>query len=112
MQIRPKKSNKIKIIAIIIALLLLVGSVCAYLYVYKPAKTNNSIEATSDSTTTTSGSSTTSSPSETPVKPNNSNTTTKEPTKVENKTPIQYEGEKPGDSATTDNEQFRIPEEE
>ena len=111
MQIRSKKSNKAKISIAII--LLLIGGVFAYLYVTRPMESNSNAGSSIDSAVEADKSLDTNSPAKTPTtKPDSSNSTTKTPTKVEDKTPVQYEGEKPGDSATTDNEQFRIPEEE
>ncbi len=109
MQVRPKKLNKRKITLIIIIILLLVGGVFTYLYASRPF--DSSVETPNESLDI--NKSTDENKISTPeAKSKPGQPTSKEPTKVEGKTPIQYEGEKISDEPMTDNEQFRIPEDQ
>lgn len=107
MRVEPRKSNKKIAIPILIITLLVIGGVCLYLYATNPF---GSIDDTSSSKSTGVDASSKNTSAESTSQ--SSQSTTKEPTKVENKTPIQYEGEQVDDGPTTDNEQFRIPEDQ
>lgn len=108
MQVKPKKSNKKPIVIAIVILTVLVGVFLTYLYVTYPDNAKNSINNNSENIQDIETDKDTPS---TEVKDSTTDSDDSAPTKVENKTPIQYEGEKPTDSSTGDNEQFRIPEE-
>lgn len=107
MQVRPRKSNKNKIILIIITalLLVLVGGALAYMYASRPFESSVDTQKESSNTDKVIEES-----EKTPSKTDSTPAANDEPTKVEDKTPIQYEGEKIDDEPITDNEQFRIPE--
>lgn len=108
MRVESKKSNKKRIAIVIVVLLLVVGVGFAYyLYTTKPSDSSNDTKIQNktsgstqkeDSTDTSAGSS------------SDEIQTTEEPTKVEGKTPTQYEGEDFNNEPPTDNERFRIPE--
>lgn len=108
MQVRPQKPNKKKVLTIIIIILLLAGGVFAFVYATRPLETDNSSD-TSETTNTDNSSNTNDSPGTSTDAPD-SNSTNNTPTKVQDKTPVQYEGGQVDDEPTTNNEQFRIPE--
>lgn len=110
MRVEPKKSNKKQIVVAVVVIFLMVGLGFAYyLYATKPSNTPNKTktqDTTSNSTKKQDQTdSITSSSSE-------NSQATEEPTKVEGKTPTQYEGEDFDNEPDTDDERFRIPEDQ
>lgn len=104
MRVQPKRSNKKSLFISIIIILVIAGGVATYLLFTYPTSTHTSdtqktIDSDSQDTTDT----------ETIDSTQNQQDA---PTKVEDKTPIQYEGEQTNDEPTTDNERFRIPEDD
>jgi len=108
MRIQPKKSNKRPVYITVAAVILVIIGLLVYLYITHEANdtaprpqtiTNSESEGNVDSGTDSEGQ---------PSVRDNEDTQTK----VENKTPIQYEGEQINDEPPVDDERFRIPEEE
>ena len=105
MRVEPKKPNKKRLTIVAVVLLLVVSVGFAYyLYTTKPSDIQEMKDTTSNSNQqeeqTDINTDSTSEESQ----------TTEEPTKVEGKTPTQYEGEDFNNEPDTDNERFRIPE--
>lgn len=104
MRIQPKKSNK-KLLILSIVCALVVGGVSAYLlsaYVNRGTQSSDVpkiVESKNDKNNPDSNNE--------GVHPEPQNTQTK----VEDKTPIQYEGEQINDEPVVDDERFRLPEE-
>ena len=104
MRVEPKKSNKKRLTIVAVVLLLVVSVGFAYyLYTTKPSDIQEVKDTTSNSNQEEQTDINTDSTSE-------ESQTTEEPTKVEGKTPTQYEGEDFNNEPDTDNERFRIPE--
>lgn len=104
MRVQPQKSNK-KLLIIVLICAILAGGVFIYLFTAQDSsqKTNiPRIENPNDAT----GESLDDKQDSLDQAPQHSET------KVENKTPIQYEGEQIDDEPSADDERFRIPEDE
>ena len=104
MRVQPQKSNK-KLLIIVLICAILAGGVFIYLLTAQDSsqKTNiPKIENPKDAT----GESPDDKQDSLDQAPQHSET------KVENKTPIQYEGEQIDDEPSADDERFRIPEDE
>ena len=108
-----KKTKKGLIITLSVVIALIVMGFMAYLYLSQPAIDNSTdTNAQTETSQTTDNESTpdeaTNSTTNTPSTSSNS----QEQTIVEGKTPVQYEGQTPEDTPSTDNERFRIPEDQ
>ena len=113
MQVRPKKTNKKILITITVILFLAVGGFVAYLYVTWP--NDSSTDSSSSQTETKSPTDTDTNSDQTngpTTNTPNTNSNSQEQTTVDGKTPVQYEGQTTETAPSTDNEQFRIPEDE
>ena len=104
MQVQAKKSNK-KLLIIVLICAILAGGVFIYLLTTQDTSQKTNIPKIEKSKDTTSKS-LDSKQDSLDQAPQHSET------KVENKTPIQYEGEQIDDEPSADDERFRIPEDE
>ena len=104
MRVQPQKSNK-KLLIILLICTLLAGGVFIYLLTAQDTSQKTNIPKIEKSKDTTSKS-LDSKQDSLDQAPQHSET------KVENKTPIQYEGEQIDDEPSADDERFRIPEDE
>lgn len=97
-----KKPKKAPLTIIVIACVVLVAAGITYLYILHPfdAKESSNTESPSGASNATNP--------DTKQTTDSSDTTQETPTRVEDKTPTQYEGE--SSEAEYDDERFRIPE--
>ena len=104
MRVQPKKVNK-KLLVITFICILLMGGVSIYLATTHQANQSTNIPKIGG-------------PDSTSREPSNDKENSQDQTpqhsetKVENKTPVQYEGEQIDDEPAVDDERFRIPEDE
>ena len=104
MQVQAKKSNK-KLLIIVLICAILAGGVFIYLLTAQDSSQRTNIPKIEKSKDTTGESLDDKQDSLDQAPPHSE-------TKVENKTPIQYEGEQIDDKPSADDERFRIPEDE
>ena len=105
MRSQPQKNSSKKLIIWIIIVIVAIGCGATYYTI------ENSREPTENSSKTDSNPVTSSNdePAKEPTTDNKEQSSSNIPTTVENKTPIQYEGESPDDEQSIDDERFRIP---
>ena len=104
MQVQAKKSNK-KLLIIVLICAILAGGVFIYLLTAQDSSQRTNIPKIENPKDAT-GESLDDKQDSLDQSPQHSET------KVENKTPIQYEGEQIDDEPSADDERFRIPEDE